>query len=122
MRRLLARPVFSEGWAVLMEEVVIEAGFGDDGTSRVAREDLVLTQRKMKLRSAANALLDLGLHAASMTDADAMALLTGAALQERAEAEGKLRRAKLTSVQLSSYYAGYAELDALRRARSEERV
>jgi hypothetical protein len=115
VRRLLARPVFSEGWAVLMEEVVIEAGFGVDGTSRVAREDLVLTQRKMKLRSAANALLDLGLHAASMTDGDAMALLTGAALQERAEAEGKLRRAKLTSVQLSSYYAGYAELDALRR-------
>jgi len=116
LRRLLGRPVFSEGWAVLMEEVVVDAGFGEDGTSKVAREDLVLTQRKMKLRSAANALLDLGLHAASMTDEDAMALLTGAALQERTEAEGKLRRAKLTSVQLSSYYAGYAELDALRRA------
>ena len=115
VRRLLGRPVFSEGWAVLMEEVVIEAGFGEDGTSRVAREDLVLTQRKMKLRSAANALLDIGLHAASMTDEDAMALLRGAALQEHAEAQGKLRRAKLTSVQLSSYYAGYAELDALRR-------
>jgi hypothetical protein len=115
VRRLLARPVFSEGWAVLAEEVVIEAGFGEDGTSSVAREDLVLTQRKMKLRSAANALLDLGLHAASMTDADAMRLLTGAALQERAEAEGKLRRAKVTSVQLSSYFSGYAELDALRR-------
>jgi hypothetical protein len=115
VRRLLGRPVFSEGWAVLMEEVVIEAGFGADGTSRVPREDLVLTQLKMKLRSAANALLDLGLHAASMTDADAMRLLEGAALQERAEAEGKLRRAKLTSVQLSSYYAGFAELKALRR-------
>ena len=116
VRRLLTRPVFAEGWAVLVEEVMIEAGFGEDGTSRVAREDLVLTQRKMQLRSAANALLDLGLHAASMTDEDAMALLTGAALQERAEAEGKLRRAKLTSVQLSSYYAGYEELAALRRA------
>ena len=119
IRRLIGRPVFSEGWAVLMEEVVIDAGFGEDGTSAVAREDLVLTQRKMKLRSAANALLDLGLHAASMTDQDAMALLTGAALQERAEAEGKLRRAKLTTVQLSSYYAGYAELDALRRAEQQ---
>ncbi len=119
IRRLIGRPVFSEGWAVLMEEVMIDAGFGEDGTSTVAREDLVLTQRKMQLRSAANALLDLGLHAASMTDQDAMALLTGAALQERAEAEGKLRRAKLTTVQLSSYYAGYAELDALRRAEQQ---
>jgi hypothetical protein len=115
VRRLLGRPVFSEGWAVLMEEVVIGAGFGEDGSSSVPREDLVLTQRKMKLRTAANALLDLGLHAASMTDDDAMALLTGAALQERAEAEGKLRRAKLTSGQLSSYYAGFAELKALQR-------
>jgi uncharacterized protein (DUF885 family) len=119
VRRLLGRPVFSEGWAVLMEEVVIEAGFGDDGTSRVAREDLVLTQRMMKLRAAANALLDLGLHAASMADGDAIALLTGAALEDPAEAEGKLRRAKLSSGQLSSYFAGYAELDALRRSEQQ---
>jgi hypothetical protein len=115
VRRLFGRAVFAEGWAVLMEEVVIEAGFGEDGTSSVSREDLILTQRKMKLRSAANALLDLGLHAASMTDDDAMALLTGAALQEQAEAQGKLRRAKLTCGQLSSYYAGFAELKALQR-------
>ncbi len=115
VRRLFGRSVFAEGWAVLMEELVIEAGFGDEGTSCVAREDLVLTQRKMKLRSAANALLDLGLHAASMTDDDAMALLTGAALQEHAEAQAKLRRAKLTCGQLSSYYAGFAELKALQR-------
>ncbi len=116
VRRLLTRPVFTEGWAVLMEELMVEQGFGEDGTSRVDREDLLLTHRKMMLRSSANALLDVGLHAASMTDDDALALLCGAALQEPVEAEGKLRRAKLTSVQLSSYYAGYAELDALRRA------
>jgi len=116
VRRLLGRSVFAEGWAVLMEELVIDAGFGGDGTSCVAREDLVLTQRKMKLRTAANALLDLGLHAASMTDDDAMALLTGAALQGTEEAQAKLRRAKLTCAQLSSYYAGYAELEALRRS------
>jgi hypothetical protein len=115
VRRLLGRSVFAEGWAVLMEELVIDAGFGEDGTSSVAREDLVLTQRKTKMRTAANALLDLGLHAASMTDADAMGLLTGAALQGQAEAQGKLRRAKLTCGQLSSYYAGFAELKALQR-------
>jgi hypothetical protein len=115
VRRLLGRPVFAEGWAVLMEELIIEAGFGEDGTSSVPREDLVLTQRMMKLRSAANALLDLGLHAASMTDEDAMALLTGAARLEAAEAQGELRRAKLTCGQLSSYYAGLSELKALHR-------
>ncbi len=116
VRRLVGRSVFAEGWAVLMEEVMIDAGFGDDGTSRVDREDLVLTQLKMKLRVAADALLDLGLHAASMTDEDAVSLLTGAALQEQEEARGKLRRAKLTCGQLSSYYAGLTELKALQRA------
>jgi hypothetical protein len=81
---------------VLAEEIVIEAGFGEDGTSSVAREDLVLTQRKMKLRTAANALLDLGLHAASMTDADAMRAADRCGAAGAREAEGKLRRAKLT--------------------------
>lgn len=115
VRRLIGRSVFAEGWAVLMEEVVIDAGFGHDDTSSVAREDLVLTQLKSKLRTAADALLDLGMHAASMTDDDAMALLKGAAMQEDAEAGGKVRRAKLSCAQLSSYYAGLTELKALHR-------
>ena len=114
-RRLLGRPAFVEGWAVRMEREVLDAGFGRDGGSAVPRADLELIQLRMQLRVAANALLDLGLHAASMTDADALSLLTGAALQEEAEARGKLQRAKVTSAQLSSYFAGAEELAALRR-------
>jgi hypothetical protein len=114
-RRVLARSVFAEGWAVVMERLSLEAGFGAEGGSAVAVEDLILTQRKLELRVAANALLDLGLHAASMTDADALGLLTGAALQQTAEAEGKLQRAKVTCGQLTSYFAGAEELTALMR-------
>jgi hypothetical protein len=114
-RRVLARSVFAEGWAVLMERLSVEGGFGADGGSTVAIDDLVLTQRKLELRVAANALLDLGLHAATMTDADAMGLLTGAALQEAAEAQSKLQRAKVTYGQLTSYFAGGEELMALLR-------
>jgi len=120
-RRLLSRGVFVEGWAVTVERAVLDAGFGLEGTSRVPREDLELIQLRMQLRVAANALLDLGLHAGSMTDGDAMSLLTGAALQEQAEAEGKLLRAKVTSGQLCSYFAGADELAALRR-REERRL
>jgi uncharacterized protein (DUF885 family) len=115
VRRLITRPVFVEGWAVMVERLVLDGGFGAEGTSSVRLVDLALTQRRMQLRVAANALLDLGLHAASMTDEDALALLMGAALQEEAEARGKLRRAKVTSGQLSAYFTGAAELDALRR-------
>ena len=119
VRRLVTRPVFAEGWAVMMERVTLEAGFGRDATSRVAFDDLLLTQRKMELRVAANALLDLGLHAASMTDEDAMSLMTGAAMQQEAEARGKLQRAKVTSAQLCSYFAGSEELAALRRSEEQ---
>ena len=115
IRRLVTRPVFVEGWAVMVERLVLDEGFGAGGTSRVPLIDLELTQRRMQLRVAANALLDLGLHAASMTDEDALALLTGAALQEDEEARGKLRHAKVTSGQLSSYFTGASELEALRR-------
>ena len=114
-RRVLARSVFAEGWAVMMERVSLEAGFGADGSSAVTAEDLLLTQRKLELRVAANALLDIGMHAAAMTDADALGLLTGAAMQQTAEAEGKLQRAKVTCGQLTSYFAGAEELTALLR-------
>ncbi len=114
-RRVLARSIFAEGWAVVMERVSLDAGFGSDSSSAVPVEDLVLTQRKLELRVAANALLDIGMHAAAMTDADAMGLLTGAALQQPAEAEGKLQRAKVTCGQLTSYFAGAEELTALLR-------
>jgi hypothetical protein len=115
-RRLLARSVFAEGWAVMMERIVLEAGFGLNGTSRIDRADLELTQLRMEVGIAADALLDIGLHAASMTDADALALLTGAALQQEPEAQAKLLRAKVTCGQLTAYFAGAEELTAVRRA------
>lgn len=114
-RRLIARPVFAEGWAVHAERVMLEAGFATEGTSRVAAEDVALTQLKLELRIATNALLDVGLHAGALADSEALELLTGFAYQERAEAQGKLRRAKLTSGQLTSYFVGGEELADLRR-------
>ncbi|MFA9444380.1 DUF885 domain-containing protein [Egicoccus sp. AB-alg6-2] len=114
-RRLLGRPAFAEGWAVYIEREAVAAGFGDGDTSAVDGEDYRLTQRKLELRIASNALLDVGLHAGDLTDAAALELLTDTAFQERAEAEGKLVRAKVTSGQLCSYFVGGEELGDLRR-------
>lgn len=118
-RRLLARPVFAEGWAVYAEREMAAAGFGEGASSRVDADDYRLTQRKLELRLAANALLDIGLHAGELADAEALRLLTCTAFQEHAEAEGKLVRAKVTSGQLSSYFVGGEEFADLRLA--EER-
>jgi hypothetical protein len=113
-RRLLTRPAFAEGWAVYIEREMVRAGFGDDGTSTVDGDDYRITQRKLELRIATNALLDVGLHAGELADEDALRLLTGSAFQERAEAEGKLVRAKVTSGQLCAYFVGGEELADLR--------
>jgi hypothetical protein len=114
-RRLLTRPAFAEGWAVYIEREIAAAGFGDGASSAVDGDDYRITQRKLELRIATNALLDVGLHAGDLSDEAAVELLTGRAYQERAEAEGKLARAKVTSGQLCSYFVGGEELTDLRQ-------
>jgi hypothetical protein len=113
-RRLLTRPAFAEGWAVHVEREAVAAGFGDGATSAVDGDDYRLTQRKLELRIATNAVLDVGLHTGDLDDDGALELLTCGAFQEDAEARGKLTRAKVTSGQLCSYFVGGAELADLR--------
>jgi uncharacterized protein (DUF885 family) len=51
----------------------------------------------------------------NMTDQQAMDLMTKEAFQTQAEAEGKLQRAKLSSVQLATYYVGLHDWLVLRQ-------
>ena len=66
-----------------------------------------LQQLKMQLRMTINAILDQLVHCEDLTEAEAMALMTGRGFQEEGEAAGKWRRALLTSTQLSTYFVGY---------------
>ena len=45
------------------------------------------------------------------SEEDAVALMTGKGFQEESEARGKLVRAKLGSVQLTSYFAGHLAIE-----------
>jgi uncharacterized protein (DUF885 family) len=112
-RRLLTRPVFAEGWAVYIEREVLAAGFGQEGSS-VSHEDYRLTQRKLELRLASNALLDVRLHADGLGDDAAVELLTREAFQEPAEARGQVTRAKISPGQLCTYFIGGEEMADLR--------
>ncbi len=116
-RRLLSRPVFAEGWAVYIEREVLAAGFGDDEEVSVAGDDYRLTQRRLELQVAAFALLDVGLHAGTLDDDDAVRLLTGAALQPPAQARATVARAKVAPGQLCAYFVGGEELLDLRLER-----
>jgi uncharacterized protein (DUF885 family) len=111
--RLLTRPVFAEGWAVYIEREVLAAGFGREGAS-VSHDDYRLTQRKLELRLAANALLDIMLHADGLGDDAAVELLVREAFQEPSEARGQVTRAKISPGQLCAYFIGGEELADLR--------
>jgi Bacterial protein of unknown function (DUF885) len=100
---------FVEGWASYTEEMMADAGFGG--------LPVRLQQLKMQLRMTINAVIDQLVHCEDLTEADAMAMMTGAGFQEHGEAAGKWRRALLTSTQLSTYFVGYTEVSAIAAAR-----
>lgn len=93
-----------EGWAVYGERMMLESGYGADAP------EMWLMYSKWNLRSVCNTILDYGVHVLGMSEDEVLKLLTREAFQSEAEAKGKWRRVQLTSVQLTSYYAGYAEI------------
>jgi uncharacterized protein (DUF885 family) len=97
--------VFIEGWAVYAEQMMMEQGYGGNDNNL-----LKLAQKKMLLRVTINAIIDQKIHAGNMTKEEAITLMTGKGFQELSEAEGKWRRACLTSAQLSTYFVGYREM------------
>jgi uncharacterized protein (DUF885 family) len=109
IRAALRSGAFTEGWAVYTERIMAEQQYPGEGDPRAVR----MQQLKMQLRTIINAILDAGIHAHGMTEAEAMALMTGRGYQEEGEAAGKWRRAQLTSAQLSTYYVGYSEISDL---------
>ena len=109
IRAALRSGSFTEGWAVYTERIMAEQQYPGEGDPRAVR----MQQLKMQLRTIINAILDAGIHGHGMTEAEAMALMTGRGHQEEGEAAGKWRRAQLTSAQLSTYYVGYSEISDL---------
>ena len=110
---------FVEGWAVYAEELMVRHGYPGEGNPDALR----MQQLKMRLRTIINTILDVQVHCGELTEAGAMALMTGRGFQEEGEATGKWRRAQLTATQLSTYYVGYTEVSdlvaRLRAARPE---
>jgi uncharacterized protein (DUF885 family) len=111
-RRLL-RSVFGngpyiEGWAVYVTETMLDEGYLDGSV------ELRLIFLKQQLRMIANTILDIRLQTMNMSDWEALDLMLKQCFQEKEEAEGKLRRAKLSSTQLPTYYAGWRDWRRLR--------
>lgn len=106
-RSVINSGTFAEGWGTYAEQMMVEAGYGG--------APVKMQQLKMRLRLIINAIIDQKIHAGSMSEAEAMALMTQEGFQEEREAAGKWRRALLTSTQLSTYYVGNIEVNNIRR-------
>ena len=110
-RTVFGSGVFAEGWAVYVTQVMIDAGFAADDSA------LLLNHWKFYLRAVTNALIDIGIHTAGMTEADAIALMVDGGFQEEAEARSKYDRARLSSTQLCTYFVGSVAMWDLERER-----
>ena len=108
IKSVLGNGAMVEGWAVYSELMMLEAGYGNNSP------ELWLMYYKWNLRSVINFILDYSLHAGNMSEEEAFRMLTQEGFQEKAEAEGKIRRAKLTQVQLCSYFTGFQEICELK--------
>jgi uncharacterized protein (DUF885 family) len=108
-RAVFGSGVFAEGWAVYVTQVMMDAGYGADDPA------LLLNHWKYFLRAITNTLMDIRIHAGSMTEDEAMALMVEGGFQEHAEASEKWSRARLSSTQLCEYYLGSVEMTELER-------
>ncbi|MEO6207929.1 MAG: DUF885 domain-containing protein, partial [Candidatus Limnocylindrales bacterium] len=118
-RSVFSSGLFAEGWAVYVTQVMMDAGYGADDPA------LLLTHWKFYLRSVTNAMIDARIHCDDMTEEEAVALMVVGGFQEEAEARAKFSRARLSSTQLSTYFAGSMEMwdldrEARRRAAAGE--
>jgi uncharacterized protein (DUF885 family) len=104
VKSLLRNGAMIEGWAVYAERMMLEAGWGDHAP------EMWLMYGKWNLRVVTNAILDYAVHVLGMEEDEAMDLLRRQAFQEATEAANKWRRVKLSQVQLTSYFTGYAEI------------
>jgi uncharacterized protein (DUF885 family) len=109
IRKVLSSGVFCEGWAVYMEKVMLDEGYGNGDLK------LRLNQLKWYLRTVCNAILDYKMHCTDISDEDAVRFLVLRAFQSEAEAILKVLRAKQSSCQLSTYFVGRMAFQRLRR-------
>lgn len=109
LRALLGNGAYVEGWAEYIADVMTEEGYLNHDPK------FLLIRRKIMLRATANTVLDIRMQTMNMSDEQAMDLMVNDTFQTQAEAEGKLRRAKLSSTQLPTYFAGSRQWWELRK-------
>ncbi|HUR41387.1 MAG TPA: DUF885 domain-containing protein [Verrucomicrobiae bacterium] len=114
VKSLLGSGPMIEGWACYVQRMMLENGWGAN------EPEMWLMLEKFEMRAVVNTILDYSVHVLGMSEEDALKLLMNEAFQTETEARGKWRRVQLSQVQLTSYFAGYAEIFEFREARKAQ--
>jgi len=96
-----------EGWASYIATQLVAEGFTIYPDKPYGYELQQMTDRKLVLRSIINAIIDIRLHTSDWPEDEAVKMMLEPGFQEQGEAQGKLNRAKMGYVQLTSYFAGH---------------
>ncbi|TKB58510.1 DUF885 domain-containing protein [Ferrimonas aestuarii] len=104
IKSLFGNGAMVEGWAVYAERVMLEQGYGG------FEPELWLMYWKWNLRVITNTIIDYEIQVKGIDEQQAMSLMVDGAFQQQEEAAQKWRRATLSQVQLTSYYAGFREI------------
>ena len=96
-----------EGWATYIATQLVDEGFTIYTDEPFGYELQQMVDRKLVLRTIINAIIDIRLHTTDWPEEAAVELMIEKGFQEQGEAQGKLARAKMSSVQLATYFAGH---------------
>jgi len=102
-----------EGWAAYITTQLVEQGYTVYPDESWGHEIQQMVDDKMVLRTVINAIIDLRLHRTDWSEDEALKLMTEKGFQEPSEAQSKIVRAKVSSVQLSSYFAGQSAIEEI---------
>ncbi|MEJ8566752.1 DUF885 domain-containing protein [Elongatibacter sediminis] len=104
-----------EGWASYIATQLVEQGFTVYPDHPLGHALQRMVDTKLTLRAVINAIIDIRLHRTHWPEEEAVKLMTEKGFQEEGEARGKLLRAKLSSVQLATYFAGQVAIEDILR-------
>lgn len=104
IKTLFGNGAMVEGWAVYAEKMMLESGWGG------FEPEMEFIHSKWLLRVVTNTLLDYGIQVLGWSEQQVLDLIRDEAFQSETEARGKWRRATLSQVQLTSYFAGYSAI------------
>ncbi|MBK9731230.1 MAG: DUF885 domain-containing protein [Chitinophagaceae bacterium] len=108
LKAVFANGAMVEGWAVYTERMMLDNGWKNDDP------EMWLMFYKWSLRECCNVIIDYNMQCTDYSKEDFVNLLTKEAFQESAQVEEKYHRAKVSQVQLCSYFTGSTEINALR--------